>query len=362
MRDILHDFKFVPDGATNLVDALCRFIKEEITFGRITGGEKLPTISEMCKSTGLTFAQARRVTECLAREGYVCSRPHVGTVVLSRGDNVLRGRVLFILPDEDVGRYHPSQLIDIVGRRLTASGYSFSVASFSRDANDRLAFLKSELLRATDLVIAIRASPQVQKVLAESGVNHFFVYGDKPESDDRPWIRFSPEEAISQFADHCQKAGVKHVVQVRFEGGETLDAQPALTERGIYCSWMDISRSKAGWGRFDGIVHCGYETFAAMPRTSIPEIFLFWNSFFTQGAIMAFLSHGIIIPEEVKIVTLSNTGVGPVYIKPFTRFEINPADAGQKIGDFALSILTRGRIPRPPQIKPRYVIGETFPF
>ena len=90
MRDILQDFKFVPDGATNLVDALCRFIKEEITFGRITGGEKLPTIGEMCKATGLTFAQARRVTECLSREGYVCSRPHVGTVVLSRGDNVLR--------------------------------------------------------------------------------------------------------------------------------------------------------------------------------------------------------------------------------------------------------------------------------
>ena len=77
---------------------------------------------------------------------------------------------------------------------------------------------------------------------------------------------------------------------------------------------------------------------------------------------MAFLARGINIPEEVKIVTLSNTGVGPVYIKPFTRFEVDPADAGQKIGDFALSILTRGRIPRPPQVKPQYVIGETFPF
>ena len=362
MRNILNDFHFVPDGATSLVDALCRFIKEEITFGRITGGEKLPTIGEICKTTGLTFAQARRVTECLAREGYACSRPHVGTVVLSRGDNVLRGRVLFIMPDEDVGRYHPCQLIDIVGRRLTASGYSFSVASFSRNANDRLAVLKSELLRATDLVIAARATPQVQKVLADSGVNHFFVYGDKPESDGRPWIRFSPEEAISQFADHCQKAGVKHVVQVRFEGGETLDAQSALTERGITCSWMDISRSKAGWGRFDGIVHCGYETFATMPRSDFPELLLFWNSFFTQGAIMAFLAHGINIPEEVKIVTLSNTGVGPVYIKPFTRFEIDPADAGQKIGDFALTVLAKKRTPNPPQIVPQYIFGETFPF
>ena len=353
----------MPDGATTLVDALCRFIKEEITFGRITGGEKLPTIGEMCKATGLTFAQARRVTESLAREGYVCSRPHVGTVVLSRNGNVLRGRVLFILPDVDIGRYHPSQLIDIVSHKLTEVGYSFSVATFSLDANDNLAGLRGELLRATDLIIAVRATPQVQKVLAESGVNHFFMYGDKPESDDRPWIRFSLDEALAQFADHCRRVGVKHVAQVRFERGEkTLDAQPVLARRGIDCSWISVSRSKAGWGRFDGIVRCGYETFATMPRTSIPEILLFWNSFFTQGAIMAFLARGIRLPEDVKVVTLSNTGVGPVYIKPFTRFEVDPAEAGEKVANFALAILTKGRIPRLPQIKPHYVIGETFPF
>ena len=303
MQNILNDFQFVPDGTTTLVDALCRFIKEGITFGRIKGGEKLPTIGEICKATGLTFAQARRVTECLAREGYVSSRPHVGTIVLS------------------------------------------PIASFSRDANDDLAVLKSELLRATNLVIAVRATPQVQKVLAESGVRHFFVYGDKPESDDHPWIRFAPEEAFTQFADHCCRAGVKNVVQVRFEGVEMLDAQPVLAKRGIDCSWMNISRGKAGWGRFDGIVHCGYEAFAAIPRSNLPELLLFWNSFFTQGAIMAFLANGIKIPEDVKIVALSNTGVGPVYITPFTRFEIDSADAGQKIGDFALDVLAKKHKP-----------------
>ena len=362
MRNILQDFRFVPNGATSLVDALCCFLKEEIALGRLKGGEKLPTISEMCEATGLTFAQARRVTERLAREGYVRSRPHSGTVVLSRNGNVLRGRVLFILPDVDIGRYHPSQMMDVVSRKLMMAGYSFSVTSFPLDANDDLARLKSELLRAADLVIAVRATPQVQKCLAESGVNYFFVYGDKPESDDHPWIRFSPETAISHFADHCARAGVKHVVQVRFEAGDMIDAQPALAERGIDCSWITMMRSKRGWGNFDGIVHCGYETFATMPRSDIPELLLFWNSFFTQGAIMAFLARGIRLPEDVKVVTLSNTGVGPVFIKPFTRFEINPAEAGEKIGDFALAVLAKGRIPSPPQIAPQYVFGETFPF
>ena len=362
MRNILQDFKFVPNGTTSLVDALCGYIKEEITFGRIKGGEKLPTISEMCRATGLTFAQARRVTECLAREGYVRSRPHAGTVVLSRGENVLRGRVLLILPDVDVGRFHPSQMMDIVSRRLIAAGYSFSVATFSLDPDDDFMNLKSELLHAIDLVIAARATPQVQKCLAESGVNHFFIYGDKPEYDDRPWIRFSPETAISYFADHCARAGIKHVVQVRFESIENIDAQAALAERGIECSWMTISCRKEGWGRFDSIIHCGYETFAAMPRASIPELLMSWNSYFMQGAIMAFLARGIRLPEDVKVVTLSNAGIGPVFIKSFTRFEVNPVEAGDKISDFALAVLAKGRIPSPPRITMQYVFGETFPF
>ena len=362
MCAILNGFHFKPDGATTLVDALCNFLKEEITFGRLKGGEKLPTIGEIGKATGLTFAQARRVTECLAREGYVCSRPHAGTVVLSREGNILRGRVLFILPVEDMGRYHPAQMIEIVGRKLTVAGYSFSIATFSREISDNLAFLKSELLRATDLIIAARPTPQVRKILTESGVNHFFLYGDKQDSGERPWIQFSPDEAFAQFADHCRRAGVKHVTQVRFEGADTFDVQPALAERGIDSSWMTISCSKEGWGRFDGIVHCGYEAFAALPRESLPELLLFWDAFFTQGATMAFLVRGINVPEDVRIVTLSNVGIGPVYIKPFTRIEIDPADAGEKIADFALALLAKKRKPHPPQITPQYVYGETFPF
>ena len=47
MGSVLQGFRFVPDGATTLVDALCNFLKEEITFGRLKGGEKLPTIGEI---------------------------------------------------------------------------------------------------------------------------------------------------------------------------------------------------------------------------------------------------------------------------------------------------------------------------
>ena len=362
MNTILDNFKFEPDGITTLADALCNFIKEEISFGRIKSGERLPTISEISKATGLTFGKARHVMEYLAREGYVHSRPHTGTVVLSRGGNVMRGRVLMALPDVDKCRYHPVQAMDTVRRKLTAAGYAFSVATFSLDAKDKLASLKCELMRSTNLVIAARATPAVQKCLAESGVDHIFAYGDKPKSEDRPWIRFFPEAAISQFADHCAKAGVKRVVQVRFEDYETLDAGPALAKRGIDCAWMTVSRDSSGKERRDDVMHRAYETFDAMPRTCVPDVLLFWNYLLTQGAVTAFLARGIRLPEDVKVVTLSNAGVGPVYTKPFTRFEIDPIESGEKVADFALAILSKGRVPPPPKISPQYVFGETFPF
>ena len=361
MKEILHDFRFVPDGTTTQTDALCHFLKDEIAFGHIKVGEKLPTIGEIIEATGLTFAQARRVTERLVRDGFARSRPHLGTVAVSRSANA-RGRVLLVLPDVDVCRYYPTQMIDVVRRKLTSAGYAFSVAAFSLDANGDLSALKGELLRATDLVIATRATPQVQKILAESGVNHFFAYGDKPEYGGRPWIPFSAEKAISHFADHCAKAGVKHVVQVRFEDNETIDAAPALAGRGIDCTWMTLLRRKGGKGRFDGIVRCAYEAFAAMPRKNLPDLLLFWNAFLAQGAVTAFLARGIRLPEDVKAVTLSATGVGPVYPKSFTRFEIDPIAAGMKVSDFALAVLEEERSTRPPKISPKYIFGKTFPY
>lgn len=68
------------------------------------------------------------------------------------------------------------------------------------------------------------------------------------------------------------------------------------------------------------------------------------------------------LPEDVKVVALSNTGLGPVYKKSVTRFESDPVEAGEKVADFAIAMLAKGRVPRPPKISPRYVFGETFPF
>ena len=332
MESLFDSFKYEPGGVTTLANSVCLFIKEQIVFGRIKGGERLPTMNEISKATGLTFFQARNVIERLVHEGYAHSRPHAGTFVLSRGKNILRGRVLMTYPDIDICRYYPTQLVDTISRKLTSSGYAVAVNSFPFGAGGSLSQLRSELLRATDLVIACRATPKVQKYLAESGVNHIFAYGDKPKvHEGGHWIRFSSGEALGHFADHCKRAGAKNVTQIRFESDEFFDAGPALAARDIDSSWMTISRSAGGRSRFEGIVHCACETFQTLPRDRIPDLLLFWNAFVAQGALMAFLDRGIRIPEDVKVVSLSDAGFGPAYVQPITRFECDPVDAGEKI-------------------------------
>ena len=361
MKNILENFHYTPDGTTSLADAACAFIKDEIAYGRLKAGEPIPTIMELAKMTGLTFRVARGVVERLAREGYVRSRPRVGTVVLPRDITALHGRVLFVLPDVDACSYHVTMIADALRQRLGAAGYAFASVVFSQDAQIGLTFLKHELARPPDVAIAIYGTRPVRKCLREAGVRSVFIYGDPPKKDEGRWIRFSAEEAIANFVQHCVRVEVKRVVQVRFEGNETPDARPALADKGITCCWMTVPRLD-GLGRYEGIERSAYNAFLNLPRASFPDVFLFWDDFVAQGALTAFLGRGIRMPEDVKVVTLSNRGLGPVYPEPLTRFECDAAEAGEKVAAFALALLAKGRLPPPPVIAPHYVFGRSFPY
>jgi len=361
MDGFLGRFRFVPNGRTTHADAVYSFVKDAISLGRVKSGERLPTIKELAAATGLSFRLARGVMERLAKEGYVHSRPRVGTIVLPRDIIPFHGRVLFTMPDVDVGSYHVSQITEVLRRILTRAGYIFSVATFSQDPEDRLSLLKHELSSMPDLVIAMYAPAHVRKCLCGSGAKRVFLYGERPGEGEGPWIRFSPEEAIAGFAAHCARAGVKRVVEVRFDGNETPDAREALAAFGVECSMLTIPR-RAEMGRYEGIERPACEAFMEMPRASFPDLFLFWDDYVAQGALMAFVKRGIQLPADVRVVSLSNRGLGPVYPDPLTRFECDAAAAGETVAAYAIAVLGKGRLPPVPVISPQYVYGKTFPF
>ncbi len=357
----LKNFHHIPDGATTLADALCAYIKDEIVRGRIKAGEPIPTIKDLAAASGLTFRVARGVVERLAREGYVRSRPRLGTVVLPREVTALRGRMLFVLPDVDACSYHVTMIADALRKRMGAAGYAFSTVVFSQDDRIGLTFLRHELVRTPDVAIVIYGTQPVRDCLRETGVRSVFIYGDQPKREEGRWIRFSAEEAVANFVRHCVRVGVKRVTQVRFEGNDTPDARPSLAAKGVKCGWMNVPRMD-GLGRYEGIERSAYNAFLNLPQSCFPDVFLFWDDFVAQGALMALLGRGARIPEDVKVVTLSNRGLGPIYPESLTRFECDAAEAGDKVAAFALALLAKGRVPPPPVIAPHYVFGRTFPY
>ena len=358
--DFLKNFHFTPDGATTPADALCAFIKDEIAYGRVKAGEPIPTIKELAEASGLTFRLARGVVERLSREGYVRSRPRVGTVVLPRDVTALRGRILFALPDVDACSYHVTTIADALRKRLGAAGYAFSTVVYSSDDRIGLTFLRHELVRTPDIVIVMYSTPAVRRCLRDAGVDCVFIYGGDPGDEGR-WIRFSAEEAMHSFAHHCVRAGVGKVMQVRFEGNETPDAHSVLAKSGIASRWMTVPRMD-GLGRYEGIERSSYNIIMDLQPSKFPDVFLFWDDFVAQGALTAFLRRGLRMPEDVKVVTLSNRGLGPVYSEPLTRFECDASETGEKISAYTLSLLAKGRVPPPPVISPHYVFGSTFPY
>jgi DNA-binding LacI/PurR family transcriptional regulator len=236
-----------------------------------------------------------------------------------------------------------------------------TTAVFFQDPRRDLSFLKCELAHAPDLVLVMYAMPHIRRYLPEAGFRCIYVDGDEPTAEEGIWIRFSADAAISVFAEHCARTGVRRVVQIRFEGNETPDAASALAAMGIACAWKRIPR----WdvlGRYEGIERAAYETFLALPREEFPDVFLFWDDFVAQGALTAFMKRGIAIPDDVKVVVLSNRGLGPVYPEPLTRFECDAAAIGEKVAEFTLAMLAHGRVPSPPVVAPQYVFGTTFPY
>ena len=359
--DFLKNFHYTPDGSASTGDALCDFIKREIAEGRLKAGETLPAIKDIAEAIGTTFRIARGVVERLAREKYVRSRPRVGTVVLSRSASALRGRVLFVLPDVDACSYHVMMIADALRRSLGAAGYAFSTVVFSKDRKLGLSFLKHELVRAPDVAIAIYSTKPVRKCLREAGVKSVFIYGDEPTKDEGLWIRFSAEEAIANFVRHCVRTGVKRVMQVRFDGNETPDAGKALAEKGVKSAWITVPRMD-GLGRYEGIERSAHNVFMEMPRQDFPDVILFWDDFVAQGALTAFLGRGLKIPGDVKVVALSNRGLGPVYSEALTRFECDATETGEKVAAYVLGLLAKGRLPQLPLVAPHYVFGRTFPY
>jgi DNA-binding LacI/PurR family transcriptional regulator len=173
-----------------------------------------------------------------------------------------------------------------------------------------------------------------------------------------PWS-FAP--AVAEFTRRCADRNVRRVAVV---GQNTVDVATAV--RQISAAGIEpvrlVTDVDDGFARPEAVSRGAMSTFARLleSRERLPEVFLFLDDWVCSGALLAILEAGLSVPRDMKIVTLSNKGLGPVYSKPLTRLEIDHDAYSSTIAKAILGYLEGKPFPRGLALSPYYVEGETF--
>lgn len=93
----------------------------------------------------------------------------------------------------------------------------------------------------------------------------------------------------------------------------------------------------------------------------MPDLFLFMDDFAATAALMVMSVRGVRIPEDVKVASWVNVGVGVPYPKTMAGFYFDLRDTGIRLARYALDILGGKSPPENAAIEIEYRDGETFP-
>lgn len=322
----------------SLGEQMFQGLRKAIIKGDYKPGQTLPGIHELAAAAGVSEKVSRQALARLAEIGWCVSKRGFKSVVADRGKERL-GKVLLFNSETGFG-FHTSRMVGAIRSRLLKADYRLTAISaydLKKDGSSRI--LSESLKEHWDLVIELGMRSGARKAIEESGWP-FIVLGDGgkciPSSAENciGKIELQTGRAVSEFVRACVKKGVRSVVQFLYaEGG--FDVAEMLAMTGIPCRTIRIPRYRNPFGMYSG----GYaQTVALLKKAGgrLPDVLLFTDDHLAQGGLLALMERGIRVPEDVKIVTHANRGLGPFWVKPLTRLEMDPVAQGAAVAQAVL--------------------------
>ena len=338
-------------------------LRNAILTGFYKEGEILPKILEWAEMLGVSIRVPEAAIAALAREGLVVTHPGVGCVVRPRASSIWRGHVLLVMPDS-MTVYTANIVSSRIRNALSGAGWLVSQidVALGRDGRFDLSRLEFALKHPVELAVVLMSQPQIESLLSRRGTD-FVVYGERPCR--RPHcvgnIRLDVAAALPAFVRHCVAAGVRRVVQVSKQRDP--DASAALRAAGIDVRKWNLQ--KPDGIRPESVQRLGVEAFKARlakGRGWLPDLLFINDDYLAAGAIVAMLHEGVRIPEDVRLVTLYNKGLGPVAWDTLARWELDSHAGGDIAAERILAWLNGDRrAPVSCTIGTAYRPGTTFP-
>lgn len=348
----------------SLVDQVADGLRLAISTGKYGPGEALPPVWKLAELLGVSVRVPRYAISKLVSEGLLTTRQGVGAVVLSRGDAVWRGRVLFIVWDHDETSYYMNTVCSEYRKRIVDAGYQYVCVTLSKRANGSVdcSPLDSVLRQSADFAVLRMDEPTVSQRLSKAGVPFaVFVSRIRPRVPCVGWVRCNYLAAVPDLIGLCRKAGVRTVLQI--DGSERgPDILPAFRRAGFKADVLPVSRV-SGYLPLESIERGAMESMLVRLEKGtdwLPDLFVSMDDFISFGVLTALLARGIRIPGDVRFVTLSNRGFGPVHPVSLARMEMDPVSDGERLARAVLLYLDGVGFPADLTVGPMFVSGDSF--
>ncbi len=357
-------FQVSRNDSRTLVCQVTDGLRQLVLGGFYSPGDTLPPYDELSRSLGVSQIVTRAAVRTLSEEGLVVVRPRLGTVVRDRGAKQWKGHVLFVDPEGDLGYFH-TLFSDELRTRLNKAGYLFTRATVEREGAEgpyKFSLLDAALSRSVDLAIALHDRPPIFRHLAKKGVS-FAAIASKPTMATGAvgQTRLDFQTALPDFIGACAAAGVRKVVHVNWLGFPSGFAQ-ALREAGITAVSVSV-KPEESLRKLFVVEAAALATFARhieSNRFDRDAVYFFADDYVARGALMAMAQAGLRAPEDVRVATWANAGLGPAYFHPLSRMEMDPIAAGATVAAASLEYLATGKYPEGTVIGPKWIKGETL--
>lgn len=336
------------DDGRKLVDQVADGLRKAIVGGYYRSGDTLPASRELAPMLGVSRIVTTAALRRLADEGWVDARPRIGSVVRDRSSKRWLGRVVLVLPD-GYDNYLQTVLAGELRDALLREGYHFDEAVVKHMDGGGYDFsgLEAVLSQSVDLVVSMYARREILGYLAKRGVP-YAVCGEVARRPARAVgvTRIDFNLAVPGFAAACRRAGVRRVVELSWYPG-MCDVAAALKDVGIEMRKVRVAVDTSK-GRFFAVRRAGMEAFAKLigkGRISGDDLYFFSDDYLAAGALMALSYAGLKSPEDVRIATWANAGLGPVYPRELSRMEFDPVRAARTVSRSIVEYLKTGKYP-----------------
>ena len=342
-----------------VADALRRAIAD----GAWKPGEKLPSTRDISVELGVSRRVAADALRILAKEGRVSIREKSSAVVNVEESLHKNHKVLLL-------RQGSASFVDADDRlrmRLSDAGYIVTMTSLPRVGEHSrydIARLKADLRRPYELVVCPWTTPKVVSVIKASRQPFAMVYSGAVKSPNFVGaVPLRTDVAEDAFVSHCVRRHVGSVVVVGKWRGDGSRVLSGLVAAGVAAEPWAIP-AKVCVYRKESVERAAFHAFSrrlAGGRAWLPDVLYFTDDYLCYGAMTAMLTHGVRVPEDVRVATLAARNGLRTFRTSLSRVEYDMLAMSEVVSNVILEYLRTGVFPPDVSVGPTWRVGGSFP-